>query len=80
MTHVTEEEIREYSKSKNPEAAAIVDNIDFDLWKEEHLEESVKKDVRKLRDEKSLDGIEVFGFVLDTQTAVVTEVKVWMLS
>lgn len=76
MTHVTEEEIREYSKSKNPEAAAIVDNIDFDLWKEEHLEESVKKDVRKLRDEKSLDGIEVFGFVLDTQTAVVTEVKV----
>lgn len=76
MTHVTEEEIREYSKSKNPEAAAIVDDIDFDLWKEEHLEESVKKDVRKLRDEKSLDGIEVFGFVLDTQTAVVTEVKV----
>lgn len=76
MTHVTEEEIREYSKSKNPEAAAIVDNIDFDLWKEEQLEESVKKDVRKLREDKSLDGIEVFGFVLDTQTAVVTEVHV----
>lgn len=76
MTHVTEEEIREYAKSKNPEAAAIVDKIDFDLWKEEHLEDSVRKDVRKLREEKSLDGIEVFGFVLDTQTALVTAVQV----
>ena len=76
MTHVTEDEIREYAKSKNPEAAAVVDKMDFDLWREEHLEESVKKDVRKLREEKSLDGIEVFGFVLDTQTAVVTEVQV----
>lgn len=53
-----------------------MDKMDFDLWREEHLEESVKKDVRKLREEKSLDGIEVFGFVLDTQTAVVTEVQV----
>ncbi|KUL84305.1 hypothetical protein ZTR_07571 [Talaromyces verruculosus] len=76
VTHVTEDEIREYAKSKNPEAAAIVDKMDFDLWREEHLEESIKKDVRKLREEKSLDGIEVFGFVLDTQTAVVTEVQV----
>ncbi|KAE8556394.1 hypothetical protein EYB25_001095 [Talaromyces marneffei] len=76
MTHVTEDEIRDYAKSKNPAAAAIVDKIDFGLWKEEHLEDSVRKDVRKLREEKSLDGIEVFGFVLDTQTAVVTEVQV----
>jgi carbonic anhydrase len=76
VTHVTEDEIREYAMSKNPAAAAIVDKIDFDLWKEEHLEDSVRKDVRKLREEKSLEGIEVFGFVLDTQTAVVTEVQV----
>ncbi|EED23684.1 conserved hypothetical protein [Talaromyces stipitatus ATCC 10500] len=76
VTHVTDEEIREYAISKNPAAAEIVNKIDFNLWREEHLVESVKEDVRKLRAEKSLDGIEVFGFTLDTQTAVVTEVDV----
>lgn len=76
MTHLTQEEIREDAKSRNPEAAAIVDKIDFDLWKAEDLEESVKTDVRKLRENKSLVGMEVFGFKLDTQTGVVTEVQV----
>lgn len=74
MGHITDDEVREYAKSKNPAAAADVDKIDFCLWKEEHLQQTVREDVRKLREEKSLDGLEIYGFVLDTQTGVVTEV------
>lgn len=74
VSHVTENEIREFAKSKNPAAAADVDKIDFRLWKEEQLEETVREDVRKLREEKSLDGMEIYGFVLDTQTGAVKEV------
>ena len=76
MGHVTEDEVRAYAKSKNPAAAADVDKIDFGLWKEEHLQDTVREDVRKLRAEKSLEGMEVLGFVLDTQTGVVTELEI----
>lgn len=65
MSHVGEDGIRHFAKSKN--TAANVDSIDFGVWKE---------DVRKLRDEKSLDGLEVYGFTLDTQTGVVEEVNI----
>jgi carbonic anhydrase len=73
---VTNEEIRAYSVSKNPHAAAEVDNTDFNLWKEEDIEESVKEDVLRLRNTPSLYGLEVYGFILDTPTGVVREVEV----
>ncbi|KAH8815286.1 carbonic anhydrase [Xylogone sp. PMI_703] len=73
---VTEDEIREYSKSKNPDAGRVVDKIDFKLWKEENLADTVREDVRKLRDDISLSGMQVYGFVLDTQTGITKEVDV----
>jgi carbonic anhydrase len=76
VTHVTEQELRDYAKSKNPASAADVDKIEFRLWEKEQLEESVKEDVSILRAEKSLTGLEVYGFVLDTQTGVLKEVAV----
>jgi carbonic anhydrase len=76
VTHITDDEVREFAKAKNPAAAADVDKIDFGLWRAEHLEESVREDVRKLRQEKSLDGMEVLGFVLETQTGAVREIEV----
>jgi len=50
--------------------------MDFNLWKEEDIEESVKEDVLKLRNTPSLHGLEVYGFVMDTPTGVVREVEV----
>ena len=75
MGHITAEEVRAYAKAKSPDAAEVVDKIDYGLWKEEHLEETVREDVRKLRNEKSLDGMEVIGFVLGTQTGAVREIE-----
>lgn len=74
MSHIGEDEIRKFAKSKNAEAN--VDSTDFGVWKEEDLEETVKEDVRKLREEKSLEGLEVYGFTLDTQTGAVKEVNI----
>ena len=76
ITHITEDEIRDFAKSKNPDAAADVEKMDFGLWKKEHFEQSIKEDVLKLRAEKSLDGLEVYGFALETQTGVVREISI----
>ena len=62
--------------SHTTRAAATVDKMDFDLFEEKHLADSVREDVLRLRGEKSLDGLEVFGFTLDTQTGAVTPVQV----
>jgi len=76
MTHITEDEIRDFAKSKNPDAVVDVEKMDFGLWKKEHLEQSIKEDVLKLRAEKSLNGLEVYGFALETQTGVVREISI----
>lgn len=76
MTHITEDEIQDFAKAKNPDAAADVEKMDFGLWKNEHFEQSIKEDVLKLRAEKSLDGLEVYGFALETQTGVVKEINI----
>ena len=76
VTHVTEDEIRDFAKSKNPDAAADVDKMDFGLWRKEHFEQSIKEDVLKLRAEKSLDGLEVYGFALETETGIVREISI----
>jgi carbonic anhydrase len=76
VSHVTNDEVRAFAKSKNPAAAANVDKMDFGVWKAENLDVTVREDVLKLREEKSLHGLEVYGFVLDTHTGVVREVDV----
>lgn len=76
MTHVTKDEIRDVATSKNPAAAVEVDEMDLGLFKPEDLEETVKEDVRKLRSEKTLDGLEVYGFILETDKGVVREIDV----
>jgi carbonic anhydrase len=76
VSHLTDEEIRQFAISKNPDAAADVNKMEFGLWREEQLEETIREDVRKLRAEKSLKGMEVYGFSLETFTGAVTEVEV----
>ncbi|EXJ61929.1 carbonate dehydratase [Cladophialophora yegresii CBS 114405] len=75
MSHATDQEVRAFAKPKTAAAAAVVDKMDFGMWKEEHLDETVKEDIRKLREETSLGDLEVLGFVLDTQKGAVREVE-----
>lgn len=75
MAHITEDEVREYAKSKNPDAAAIVDNINYGLWTKEQVEQSVKDDVLKLRTHPTLTGLKAYGFILETETRALREVK-----
>jgi len=76
VTHVTKDEICNVAKSKNPAAAAEVDGMELGLFDPQELEETVKEDVRKLRSEKTLEGLEVYGFVLETETGILREVNV----
>jgi carbonic anhydrase len=76
VIHITEDEIRDFAKSKNSDAIEDVEKMNFGLWKEEHFEQSIKEDVLKLRAEKSRDGLEIYGFALETQTGIVREISI----
>ncbi|KIW16099.1 hypothetical protein PV08_06150 [Exophiala spinifera] len=76
VSHITAEEVREFIKPGGPGAAVEVENIDYQFFTEEGFEEALKEDVRKLRALKSLAGMEIYGFAMDTQTGLVREVTV----
>ena len=76
MTHLTQEQIVGEAKKRTPAAADFVEGRDFGCFTAEDFEETVRKDVRKLRAAKVLEGLNVLGLVMDTSTGVVRELDV----
>lgn len=74
--HATPEEIVDTVAPEGPEAKRAAEQIDYGLFSSDELEESIREDVRLLRGAKSLAGVEVFGFKLDTFTGVIEPVAV----
>lgn len=64
--HVTEEEIRRFAKSKNLDAVDAVEKMNFQLWKEQDLDETVIEDVQKHREENTLFELDVRVCATDT--------------
>lgn len=74
--HLTDPEIRAEAKQRTPDAAKDIDAMSFGCLPADAFEASIAEDVRKLRAEKVLRGVEVRGMALDTFTGLVREVVV----
>ena len=64
--HVTEEEIRRFAESKNLDAVDAVEKMNFQLWKEQDLDETVIEDVQKHREENTLFELDIRACATDT--------------
>jgi hypothetical protein len=71
---VTDDDVRDYAKSKNASVGTALDGVSFMLQPADQLAATVKADVARLRAEPSLAGTDVYGFMLDTATGVLSEV------
>lgn len=76
VTHTTDEEIIKNMSERVPEAKEDLKKIDFGCFTEAEFEETIKKDVKKLRAEKLLSGMDILGFKLDTFTGKIEQVDV----
>lgn len=74
MTHLTDEQIKEDIRKRNPDDAAAAENIDFGCFAESDLEKTIVKDVESLKAEKLLRGVDIRGYVLSTETGRLQEV------
>lgn len=74
--HLKPDEIIETVAVDGAEAKRAAEKIDYKLFSFDEFEESIKEDVRLLRNAKSLAGVNVFGFKLDTFTGEIEPVEV----
>lgn len=73
MTFLTNEQIKEDVLKRNPENAVATEGIDFGCFGESELEKIVLQDVKSLRAEKLLQGVDIRGYVLSTETGHLQE-------
>ena len=76
MTHTTDAILRAEAKSRTPDAASDADALTFGCIPAEAFEATIAEDVRTLRGEKLLKGVEVRGMALDTFTGKIWEIEV----
>lgn len=74
--HVTHKEIVDTVAPEGTEAKRAAEEIDYGLFSPDELEKSIRDDVRLLRSAKSLAGVNVLGFKLDTFTGKIEPVEV----
>jgi carbonic anhydrase len=67
-THLTEEGIKHDIAQRTPAEAARGDVIQFLTFREDEYEETIKKDVQTLKEEKMLGGMNILGFSFITET------------
>lgn len=68
MTHLTDDGIREDIAKRHPNHPEAAEGIDFGCFRAEDLEKTILEDVNALKAEKLLEGVDVIGYVLDTET------------
>lgn len=56
-------------------AEAAAKGIDYDLFSSDEFEQSIRDDVRVLKEAPTLEGMNVYGFKLDTFTGKVEAVE-----
>lgn len=76
VMHVTPEEIVDTVAAEgDAEAKRAAEEIDYKLFSFDEFEESIREDVRILKGAKSLAGLNIFGFKLDTFTGKIEPVE-----
>ncbi|KAL6716508.1 hypothetical protein ACLMJK_006075 [Lecanora helva] len=76
MTHLTDDGVRAEAKERTLDAAVEIDAMTFGCALSDAFEALITEDVRRLRAEKVLKGVEIRGMALHTFTGVVREVVV----
>lgn len=76
VTHVTPEEIIETVAAEgDADAKRAAEGIDYKLFSADEFEESIREDVRTLKSARSLAGLNIFGFKLDTFSGKIEPVE-----
>lgn len=65
---MTDEGIKNDIAQRTPAEAARGNAIAFGTFREEEYEETIKKDVQVLKEEKMLEGMNILGFSFITET------------
>lgn len=73
MTHLTNEGIKEDIRRRHPAHPEAAEGIDFGCFKAEDLEKTIMEDVNALKAEQLLEGVDVRGYVLSTETGRLRE-------
>lgn len=68
MTHLTDQGIKEDVNKRTPAEAGRADAIDFGCFTPDEFEETIREDVRRLKAEKLLEGMDILGFKFITET------------
>lgn len=74
MMHVTAREIVAKAAESGESAKAAAEKIDWGVITSDEFEQSIKDDVRALKQAPALKGMKVYGFKLDTFTGEVEPV------
>ncbi|KAG8165255.1 hypothetical protein KVR01_005530 [Diaporthe batatas] len=77
VTHVTPEEIvNTVAAEGDADAKRAAEEIDYKLFSSDEFEDSIMEDVRILKSAKSLAGLNILGFKLDTFTGKIEPVGI----
>jgi carbonic anhydrase len=68
MTHLSEEDIKADIKKRTPAEALRGSSMEFGTFGADEFEDTIKKDVETLKNEKLLQGMDVLGFAFITET------------
>jgi carbonic anhydrase len=68
MTHLSEENIKADIKRRTPAEASRGDSMNFGTFEAAEFEDTIRKDVETLRNEKLLQGMDILGFAFITET------------
>lgn len=74
MIHLSDEGVKSDIKNRTPTQATLADAIEFLTFSHEDVEDVVRRDVQVLKDEEMLDGLNILGFVFDTETGELKQV------
>lgn len=75
MTHITPRGIVDKIAKSGSAAEVAAEEIDYELFSAEEFEQSIKDDVRVLKQAPTLKGMNVYGFKLDTFTGKIEAVE-----
>lgn len=76
VMHVTPKEIVDTVAAEgDDDAKRAAEEMEYRLYSFEEFEESIREDVRLLKSAKTLAGLNVFGFKLDTFTGKIEPVQ-----
>lgn len=73
MTHLTNESIKDDVLNRSSEDAAAAEMIDFGCFAADDLEKVVLEDVETLKANYMLQGVDIRGYILTTETGQLRE-------